>query len=89
MKYTAYTTAEECNEVAQGIMKILRFGIDCAHPDTGVTNKEAIEEEIGQLRYCLDRFTREQGLNSFAIQNAYDKKMTTWNKWKEYYDPQS
>jgi hypothetical protein len=85
-KYTAYVAAEECNEVSQGILKILRFGIDCAHPETGVTNKRAIEEEIGQLKYCLDRFIREQQLNGFHIQEAYDKKMITWNKWMEYYN---
>ncbi len=85
-KYTLYTTAEECSEVSQNIMKVLRFGLDTCSPIDGVSNKAKLEEEIGQLQYCLHRLTRELNLDNVVIQDNYDKKLTTWNKWKAYYD---
>lgn len=85
-KYTLYTTTEECGEVTQELMKVLRFGLDQTNPDTGISNKFNLEKEIGQLQYCLHKTIRELGLNNVAIQDSYDKKMTTWAKWKAYYD---
>lgn len=85
-KYTLYTTAEECSEVTQELMKVLRFGLEQTNPDTNVSNKSKLENEIGQLQYCLHKTIRELGLNNTAIQDSYDKKMTTWAKWKAYYD---
>ena len=41
---------------------------------------------IGQLQYCLHKVTRELDLDRVTIQDAYDAKMITWNKWKAYYD---
>jgi len=78
-KYTLYTTAEECSEVSQNLMKVLR-SVD------GISNKQKLAEEIGQLQYCLHKVTRELDLDRVTIQDCYDAKMTTWNKWKAYYD---
>lgn len=85
-KYTLYTAAEECNEVAQMLMKILRFGLMTRSPVTQETNKEMLEEEVGQLQYCLSRIVKELNLDNTNIQDAYDAKITTWDKWKAYYD---
>jgi hypothetical protein len=85
-KYTLYTTAEECAEVSQNIMKVLRFGLNTVSPKDGIDNKTKLEEEVGQLKYCLDRMTRELSLNRTIIQNCYDDKMINWNHWKEYHD---
>jgi hypothetical protein len=85
-KYTLYTTSEECSEVTQGIMKVLRFGLEQTNPNNGISNKRQLEEEIGQLQYCLHRLTRELQLDKATIQDCYDAKLVTWNKWKAYYD---
>ena len=85
-KYTLYTAAEECNEVAQMLMKVLRFGLDTCSPVDNISNKQKLSEEVGQLQYCLHRITRELQLDNVTIQDAYDAKLTTWSKWKEYYD---
>lgn len=85
-KYTVYTTAEECSEVSQMLMKVLRFGLDTKSPVDNISNKQKLSEEIGQLQYCLHKITRELELDRVTIQDAYDAKMTTWNKWKAYYD---
>lgn len=85
-KYTLYTTAEECAEVSQNIMKVLRFGLDTVSPVDGISNKQKLAEEVGQLQYCLHRMARELELDKVTIQDCYDAKLTTWNKWKAYYD---
>ena len=85
-KYTLYTTAEECAEVSQNIMKVLRFGLTTVSPKDGIDNKTKLEEEVGQLKYCLDRMIRELDLNRQVIQSCYDDKMLTWNHWKVYHD---
>jgi hypothetical protein len=85
-KYTLYTTAEECAEVSQNIMKVLRFGLDTVSPVDGISNKHKLAEEVGQLQYCLHRMARELELDKVTIQDCYDAKLTTWTKWKAYYD---
>jgi len=84
-KYTLYTTAEECSEVSQALMKVLRFGINQANPDNGVTNRQDLEEEIGQLQYCLDKTIQELDLNERLIDKSYRNKKETWEKWEAYY----
>jgi len=84
-KYTLYTTAEECSEVSQALMKVLRFGIGRINPKDGVTNRKQLEDEIGQLQYCLDRAIKELDLNNGLIDQSYRNKKETWETWKAYY----
>jgi len=84
--YTMYTTAEECNEVSQNIMKVLRFGLDTVYPATGKdSNRDKLEEEMGQLLFCLNKLMDDLDLNEDNILTAYNQKAETWNKWKAYY----
>ena len=41
---------EECGEVVQACAKILRFGLDGAHPTTGRLNHVALRAELKDLR---------------------------------------
>jgi len=84
-KYTVYTTAEECSEVSQALMKVLRFGFTRINPSTGIANYEQLETEIGQLKYCLDRIENELDLDTKIIDKAYTNKHETWETWKEFY----
>jgi NTP pyrophosphatase (non-canonical NTP hydrolase) len=45
---------EECGEVVQAIGKILRHGYESRHPDGGLTNREQLELELGDV-LCLGR----------------------------------
>ena len=45
-------TQEECSEVIQAISKIFRFGIDTEWQ--GETNREHLEEEIGDLQAMIN-----------------------------------
>jgi NTP pyrophosphatase (non-canonical NTP hydrolase) len=84
--YTMYTTAEECNEVSQNIMKVLRFGLDTVYPADGKeSNRSKLEEEMGQLMFCLNKLMSDLQLNEDNIIDAYQQKSETWEKWKAYY----
>jgi hypothetical protein len=41
--------AEECNEVAQRVSKVLRFGLDEIEPDQTLTNAERVMAEFDDL----------------------------------------
>ena len=40
---------EECAEVIQAVSKISRFGIDNMKPGKPLTNREHLEEELGDM----------------------------------------
>jgi len=84
--YTMFTTAEECNEVSQNIMKVLRFGLDTVYPADGKnSNRDKLEEEMGQLMFCLNKLMNDLELNEDNIIDAYNQKANTWERWKAYY----
>ena len=45
---------EECAEVIQAVSKISRFGLDNFKPGKPKTNREHLEEEIGDLMCMID-----------------------------------
>ena len=71
---------EECAEVIQAISKIRRFGLNSEH--NGVTNKEHLEEEVGDLMCMfnlLDEFDLVDWTKvSMHAQNKL-KKLKTWS----------
>ena len=81
MNLIPVATQEECAEVIQAISKVFRFTLDHPHPETGVTNKEHLETEIGQLKCMLDLLCAQWELNRKAISNSYDEKLMNYNKW--------
>lgn len=71
---------EECAEVIQALSKIMRFGLNTSH--NGVTNKEHLEEEIGDL-LCMFQLMEEYemidwGRVSIAASNKR-KKLQQWS----------
>lgn len=55
---------EECAEVTQAISKVFRFGMDAEY--NGRTNKQRLEEEIGDLM-CMLQMMSERGLIDWGI----------------------
>jgi hypothetical protein len=45
--------SEECAEVAQGVSKALRFGLDDKGPDAALTNRDSIVAEVIDLLAVL------------------------------------
>lgn len=74
---------EECAEVTQAISKVFRFGFDSTY--NGRTNKERLEEEIGDL-VCMFDLMREQGLIDWSkvitCSDNKREKLKTWSNIK-------
>ena len=63
---------EECAEVAQAISKVFRFGVDGEH--LGATNRERLEEEIGDLLFAVVNFARFHNVDAeTALKSASAK----------------
>ena len=70
---------EECAEVAQAISKVFRFGVDGVH--LGSTNRERLEEEIGDLLCMIEMLTEEEIIDASAVANAAQAKRAKLAKW--------
>jgi len=63
--------SEECGEVVQVIGKILRHGLESQHPDGGMTNRELLQKEMGDVRaamilLCESAVTSKQLVHEWA-----------------------
>lgn len=71
---------EECAEVTQAISKVFRFGFDSEYQ--GRTNKQRLEEEIGDLM-CMLQMMEERELIDWTLvslaANAKKIKLKTWS----------
>jgi NTP pyrophosphatase (non-canonical NTP hydrolase) len=74
---------EECAEVTQAISKVFRFGIDGEH--NGATNRERLEEEVGDL-LCMIEMMMEKGIldRGVVVQAQFNKraKLAKWSNIK-------
>jgi hypothetical protein len=78
-------TQEECAEVTQAISKVFRFGFDDCWPrgeDWVPTNKERLEEEVGDLLCMIDVMVEngiisDENLNKARIRKR--GKLKTWS----------
>ena len=77
---------EECAEVIQAVSKIRRFGMDNAKPGKPKTNREHLEEELGDLLAMVD-IMLEQGIVSWGnLEVAKQAKIEKLKKWSTIYD---
>ena len=77
---------EECAEVTQAVSKIFRFGIDNQVPDSNKTNRERLEDEIGDLQ-CMINLLSEFGIvNETNIKLAQDRKRKKLHEWSNIFD---
>ena len=66
--------AEEMGEAIQAIGKVLRHGYESCHPDSGDTNRQELERELGDVRHCMIRLCKAGDLSKDAIHAAADNK---------------
>ena len=65
---------------------LFRSGLDTVYPADGKeSNRDKLEEEMGQLMFCLNHLIDDLNLNEDNIMAAYNQKANTWLKWKAYY----
>jgi NTP pyrophosphatase (non-canonical NTP hydrolase) len=70
---------EECAEVTQAISKIFRFGIDSDYLDR--TNKQRLEDEVGDLLCMIDLMKEFKLINTEQIELAKIKKLEKLKQW--------
>ena len=72
---------EECAEVIQAVSKISRFGIDGAKPGTTKTNREHLEEEVGDLMAMVDILVAKNIISQENINKAAERKLEKLKLW--------
>lgn len=77
--------SEECAEVIQAISKCHRFGIDNMKPGQGKTNREHLEEEVGDLLAMIDILTGDETLSRSMIHQAAERKIDKLKQWSTVY----
>ena len=83
VKEALLITQEECAEVTQAISKVFRFGMDAQWPQGAPTNKEKLEEEVGDLLAMIDILI-EQTLSNSHVQQARASKRIKLKTWSSY-----
>jgi NTP pyrophosphatase (non-canonical NTP hydrolase) len=72
---------EECAEVIQAISKIRRFGMDNAKPGTDYTNREHLEEELGDVLAMIDILMINEVVSWGNLHKAKRAKIEKLKKW--------
>jgi NTP pyrophosphatase (non-canonical NTP hydrolase) len=72
-------TQEECAEVTQAISKVFRFGMDDEY--NGVTNREHLEEEVGDLLCMIELLVSSDMLDMVSVYKAKAAKLEKLAKW--------
>jgi NTP pyrophosphatase (non-canonical NTP hydrolase) len=74
---------EEAAEVIQAVSKIRRFGIDNAKPDTEYTNRQHLEEELGDMLAMIDILMINNVVSWANLHRAKRAKIEKLKKWSE------
>jgi NTP pyrophosphatase (non-canonical NTP hydrolase) len=77
---------EECAEVIQAISKCFRFGLDNIKPNTTKTNREHLEEEIGDLMAMIYICYDLKIINPVKVLEAQENKIHKLKKWSTIFD---
>jgi NTP pyrophosphatase (non-canonical NTP hydrolase) len=72
---------EECAEVIQAVSKISRFGIDNFKPGRAKTNREHLEEELGDMLAMICILEKMGIVNQDALEIATKAKIEKLKKW--------
>ena len=79
-------TQEECAEVSQAISKVFRFGMDDEY--NGQTNREHLEEEIGDLMCMIDLLIENGIISEAACLTAKAEKLNKLMTWSGIFKEQ-
>ena len=77
---------EECAEVIQAVSKIRRFGIDNAKPGKPKTNREHLEEELGDLYAMIDILQELDIVSWTNIEKAAEAKREKLKTWSTIFE---
>jgi len=77
---------EECAETIQAISKIFRFGIDGIPPGKDYSNREHLEEELGDLQCMINLMIRHGIIRREKIDEAQVKKCGKLRRWSNIFN---
>jgi NTP pyrophosphatase (non-canonical NTP hydrolase) len=77
---------EECAEVIQAVSKINRFGMDNSKPGEVKTNRQHLEEELGDLAAMITLLEMNGVISQFNIEKAKLAKFDKLKKWSTIYE---
>ena len=77
---------EECAEVIQAISKVQRFGIDNTNPFSKETNREHLEQEIGDLLTMIDLLYVKGMISNENVLEAQKRKIEKLKIWSKIYE---
>ena len=72
---------EECAEVIQAVSKISRFGLDNFKPGKPKTNREHLEEELGDMLAMIDIMLANKVVNRDNLETAKRAKIEKLKTW--------
>lgn len=74
---------EECAEVTQAVSKCFRFGLENRKTDNSKTNKEHLEEELGDLVAMITLLEMNGVINWSNIERAKLNKFNKLSMWSD------
>lgn len=77
---------EECAEVIQAVSKISRFGLDNLKPGKPKTNREHLEEELGDLLAMVDIMLEQDIVSWGNLEVAKKAKIEKLCKWSNIFE---
>jgi NTP pyrophosphatase (non-canonical NTP hydrolase) len=77
---------EECAEVIQAVSKISRFGLDNYKPGKPKTNREHLEEELGDMLAMIDIMLEKSVISLEHLEVAKKAKIEKLKKWSSIYE---
>jgi NTP pyrophosphatase (non-canonical NTP hydrolase) len=77
---------EECAEVIQAVSKIRRFGVDNSKHGVGKTNREHLEEELGDMLAMIDILIDMGVVKAGNLAIAKTAKTAKLKKWSNIYE---
>jgi NTP pyrophosphatase (non-canonical NTP hydrolase) len=77
---------EECAEVIQAVSKISRFGADNVKPGKPKTNREHLEEELGDMLAMIDIMLDLSVISLDKLEVAKKAKIEKLKKWSNIYE---
>lgn len=78
-------TQEECAEVVVAISKISRFGIDNYKPGKSLTNRQHLEEEVGDLLAMIDLMRDFGVIDMKSVEVARVAKIEKLKQWSNIF----
>ena len=77
---------EECAEVIQAVSKISRFGIDNYKPGKPLTNRQHLEEELGDMLAMIDIMLELSVISLDNLEIAKKAKIEKLKEWSNIYE---